>query len=298
MLTVFFILTIVSGCSFGKVYTDAIEQTDEYLVNEQFDKAYESIQIALDEKPEDDVALNIESGLLKYKELEKYKEKREWDKVSEVINSFGTLDSVHPKLKKQVDETKKYMTEQVNLEEQISEDVTNIKASIDNNMFEEADIILSELETNSEIEFAREDIISIREEYNRAYAKYIEEEKKAKRKQQLDNILLKFEKKLVEAETLEKELEKHKKLNNQEKPIQALNKIEITYDDLLNDVYQTIIEEFPKKEEKLREVQREWLANYENERINTRYNHGDIKELEASVRLKKERTKELLSEYF
>ena len=298
MLTVFFILTIVSGCSFGKVYTDAIEQTDEYLVNEQFDKAFESIQIALDEKPEDDVALNIESGLLKYKELEKYKEKREWAKVSEVINSFGTLDSVHPKLKKQVDETKKYMTEQVNLEEQISEDVTNIKASIDNNKFEEADIILSELETNSEIEFAREDIISIREEYNRAYAKYIEEEKKAKRKQQLDNILLKFEKKLVEAETLEKELEKHKKLNNQEKSIQALNKIEITYDDLLNDVYQTIIEEFPKKEEKLREVQREWLANYENERLNTRCNHGDIKELEASVRLKKERTKELLSEYF
>lgn len=298
IITVFFIIAIVSGCSFGKVYTDAIEQTDEYLANEQFDEAYKSIQVALEEKPEDDVALNIQSGLLKYQEFEKYKETRDWDNVSKVIDSFGTLDSVHPKLKKQVDEIKKYMVEQVNLENQVSNNLEKIESNIDDHLFEEADTILRELEEDENVGYAKEEVTSMREQYEAEHKKFKEEEKKVKRKEKLDNLLLGYEKEMVEAEKNEKKMNEIKKREQEDQTLLALNKTETAYDDILNEVYQTIIKEFPKKENKLREVQREWLINYEDEVLDARYNYGEKKELETSIKIKKERTKELLADYF
>lgn len=298
IITVFLIIILVSGCSFSKVYTDAIEQTENHLVNEEFDQAYDSIQVALNEKPEDNVALNIETGLLKYQELEKFKEKREWDKVSDVIDSFGTLDSVHPKLKKEIDETKKIMIEQVNLEKQVINKLSEIQANIDDDLYDEANILLKELEENKEIEFAKTEVVSMREIYTKSYKKYEEEEKLAKKKKKLDNLLLEYESDLTKAEKSKNKLNDIKKENQYDSTLQASNETEKAYDEVLNKVYQSIIKEFPKEEDNLREVQREWLANYEAEIQNTRYQFNELEALEKSIKLKEARTKELLTEYF
>ncbi len=298
IITVFLIIILVSGCSFSKVYTDAIEETENHLVNEEFDQAYDSIQVALNEKPEDNVALNIETGLLKYQELEKFKEKRDWDKVSDVIDSFGTLDSVHPKLKKEIDETKKVMIEQVNLEKQVTNKLSEIQANIDDDLYDEANILLKELEENKEIEFAKAEVVSMREVYTKSYKKFEEEEKLAKKKKKLDTLLLKYESDLTKAEKSKNKLKDIKKENQYDSILQALNETEEVYDEILNKVYQSIIKEFPKEEDSLRTVQREWLANYEAEIQNIRYQFNELEALEKSIKLKEARTKELLTKYF
>ena len=292
------IIILISGCSFSKVYTDAIEQTEEHLVNEQFDKAYDSIQVALNEKPEDNVALNIETGLLKYQELEKLKEKREWDKVSDVIDSFGTLDSVHPKLKKEIDETKKIMIEQVNLEKQTENKLSQIQSNIDDDLYDEANILLKELEENGEIGFAKPEVVSMREIYTKSLNEFKDEEKLAKKKEKLDNLLSEYENELTKTEKSKNKLKDIKKKNQYDITLQALIETEEAYDEVLNKVYQSIIKEFPKEEESLREVQREWLANYETEIQNIRYLFNELEALEKSITLKEKRTKELLTEYF
>lgn len=298
IITVFLIIILFSGCSFSKVYTDAIEQTEEHLVNEEFNQAYESIQIALEEKPEDNVALNIETGLLKYQELKKYKEKRDWDKVSDIINSFGTLDSVHPKLKKEIDETKKIMLEQVSLEKQVTDSLAEIKSYLDEDLYEEADNHLAKLEQNKDYEFAKTEIASMREQYVELYKKFKKEEKIAEKKEQLNKLLLKFKAELDEADKIKSKMKNIKKKNEYNDTLQALNETEKAYDDVLNNVYQSIIKEFPKKEESLREVQREWLVSYEAEIQDIGYRINELEALDRSINLKEERTKELLAEFF
>ncbi len=291
LIPVFIVFAIISGCSFSKDYTDAIKQTDEYLENEQFDQAYDSIQRALKEKPEDDVALNIESGLLKYQKLLEYQEKREWEEVSNVITSFGTLDSVHPKLKKQVDQVKKNMLEQTKLEKKVTNNLEEIKSLIDKNLYEDADNLLVELEDNKDINFANKEIKQMRELYNKQYEQYKIDEKEAKRKEKLDKLLLRYESDIIKVEKIEKE-------NESNDSIAMLTKIEKRYDDVLNEVYQSIIKEFKDEEEELRSVQREWLANYENEMREKRNINGDKQALKYSIKAKKERTQELLNKYF
>ena len=77
-----------------------------------------------------------------------------------------------------------------------------------------------------------------------------------------------------------------------------ITKIEKKYDDVLNEVYQSIIKEFKDEEEELRSVQREWLANYENEMREKRNLNGNKQALKYSIKAKKERTQELLNKYF
>lgn len=67
---------------------------------------------------------------------------------------------------------------------------------------------------------------------------------------------------------------------------------------MLNEVYQSIIKEFKDEEEELRSVQREWLANYENEMREKRNLNGNKQALKYSIKAKKERTQELLNKYF
>src|SRR5699024_634867 len=247
---IIFLLLIISGCSFSKVYTDAIEETEEHLNNEEFDQALESVEIALNEKEDDDVALNIESGLLKYQKLINYKEQRNWEETEEVINSFGTLDSVHPKLKKQVDKINKEMLEQIELERQLENDLKKAKTKLNNDQLDEANAILERLE--------------------------------------------KYEKELTELET---KTSKIKQKNKEDQSFNRLNEVEKDYDDLLNEVYQKIIKELPKKEEELREIQREWLVNFESKLYEVRYNSGDYKAVEYSIKNKKKRINELLNNY-
>lgn len=291
LVSVIILFAIISGCSFSEDYTDAIKQTDEYLENEQFDKAHDSIQRALEEKPEDDVALNIESGLLKYQKLLKYQEKREWEEVSNVINSFGTLDSVHPKLKKQVDQVKKNMSEQTKLEKKVTNNLEKINSLITKNLYEDADKLLVELEDNEDINFANKEIKQMRELYDKQYKQYKVDEKEAKRKEELDNLLLRYESDIIKAEKLEKE-------NQSNNSIAMLAKIEESYDDVLNEVYQSIIKEFKDEEEELRNIQREWLTNYEDKMRAKQNINGDKKALKYSIKAKKERTQELLNKYF
>lgn len=292
---IIFILVLISGCSFSKVYTDAIEQTEEHLKTEEFNEALKSIQIALNEKEEDDVALNIESGLLKYRELKKQEEKRDWESVSNVIDSFGTLDSVHPKLKKQVDEINKLMLEQVNLETQLSDDLAKIKSDLDNDLFEDADLLLINLETNKEFDFAQEKILSTRKNYEKQLEVFKKVERELERKKEMEALLLRHKKKLTEAEKKEAKL---KQREQSEKSLQALNETEAAYDGVLNEVYQSIIKESPEKEDSLRDIQRQWLLEYEKELYEVRYNSDDYKAIEFSIKTKKERIKELLNEYY
>ncbi len=295
---ILFVLMLISGCSFSKVYTDAIEETEEHLNNEEFDQALESVEIALNEKEDDDVALNIESGLLKYQELKKQQAKRNWGNVSDVINSFGTLDSVHPKLKKQVDEINKVMLEQVNLETQLSDGLEQVKSNLDNDLFEEADSLLVKFETDEAFKFGEAEISSARENYEQKFKAFKKEEKKADREKELKELSLEHEKKLTEAEKKESKMKKVKKDHKSDKILQTLNETEAAYDKVLNEVYQSIIKEFPKEEETLREIQREWLHNYEEEIYEVRYKSGEYKAIEFSIQTKKKRTKELLNEYF
>ena len=284
---IIFLLLIISGCSFSKVYTDAIEETEEHLNNEEFDQALESVEIALNEKEDDDVALNIESGLLKYQKLINYKEQRNWEETEEVINSFGTLDSVHPKLKKQVDKINKEMLEQIELERQLENDLKKAKTKLNNDQFDEADALLEGLESNASFKFADEKIKLVRENYDEKYKSFKKDEKKAE-------LLSKYEKELTELET---KTSKIKQKNKEDQSFNRLNDVEKDYDDLLNEVYQKIIKELPKKEEELREIQREWLVNFESKLYEVRYNSGDYKAVEYSIKNKKKRINELLNNY-
>lgn len=294
---VLFVLILVAGCSFSKVYTDAIEETEEHLNNEEFDQALKTVKIALNEKKEDDVALNIKSGLLKYKELTQQQEKRNWENVTDVINSFGTLDSVHPKLKKQVDEINKQMLIETNLETELAEGLEQVKSDLDNSLFEEANTLLNSFETNEEFKFAEKEINIARKEYDQQFETFKEKEKTADRNKELKELSVKYEKKLTKTQKMEDNMKVLKKGDSSEKFIQALVDTEVAYDKILNQIYKLIIKEYPKEEDKIREEQRTWLSNYEEDVNEIRYKSGEYDAMEFSVQSKKERTKKLLNEY-
>src|SRR5699024_3428348 len=131
----------------------------------------------------------------------------------------------------------------------------------------EADALLEGLESNTSFKFADEKIKLVRENYDEKYKSFKKDEKKAE-------LLSKYEKELTELET------KTSKIKQKNKEDQSTNR--------LNDV---------EKEEELREIQREWLVNFESKLYEVRYNSGDYKAVEYSIKNKKKRINELLNNY-
>src|SRR5699024_748098 len=78
-------------------------------------------------------------------------------------------DSVHPKLKKQVDKINKEMLEQIELERQLENDLKKAKTKLNNDQFDEADALLEGLESNASFKFADEKIKLVLENYDEKY---------------------------------------------------------------------------------------------------------------------------------
>src|SRR5699024_9169200 len=172
-------------------------------------------------------------------------------------------------------------------ERQIKNEVKKAKTKLNNNNSNEADALLESLESNTSFKFADEKIKHVRENYDEKYKSFKKDEKKAE-------LLSKYEKELTELET---KTSKIKQKNKEDQSFNRLNDEEKDYDDLLNEVYQKIIKEIHKKEEELKEIQREWLVNFESKLYEVRYNSGDYKAVKYSIKNKKKRINELLNNY-
>src|SRR5699024_12618846 len=131
-----------------------------------------------------------------------------------------------------------------------------------NDKLYETDALLECLKSNTSYKFADEKIKHICEKYDEKYKYFKKDEKKAE-------LISKYEKELTQLET---KTSKIKQKNKEDQSFNRLNEVEKDYDDLLNEVYQKIIKELPKKEEELREIQREWLVNFESKLYEVRYN--------------------------
>lgn len=290
LLSLLLLLLVFTGCSFAKEYTDAMELTEDNLTNEAFDDALVSIELALNEKPEDEIALNIKAGLQTYNKLEKHTEKREWKEAADTIDSFALLDSVHPKIIKRIDANKKIMNEQVKLEKNLVKSILKINEHMEKKSFKDAEQLLAEIELNNDYHFANDEIEKVRVDFNEKYTLFKKEEEIAREKEKYNDILLKHEASLSEAKKVE-----HSLGDNVDTDYPTLKKTEKTYDEILNEVYQDVIKAMPKEEDKLREKQREWLQDYEQSMMEI---SSENTRLESSYKLKKERTLELLKEYF
>src|SRR5699024_2570507 len=159
----------------------------------------------------------------------------------------------------------------------LENDLKKAKTKLNNDHFDEADALLEGLESNTSFKFADEKIKLVRENYDEKYKSFKKDEKKAE-------LLSKYEKELTELET---KTSKIKQKNKEDQSFNRLNDVEKDYDDLLNEVYQKIIKELPKKEEELRKIQREWIVNFESKLYEVRYNSGDYKTVEYSIINKK-----------
>lgn len=256
------VLLIVSACSFGHVYTNAIEEAEAFLTEKKYDEALKSVQIALEEKPEDEVALNIKSGLDLLKRLEDAEKKKDWDTVEKTIDEFAKLDSVHPSIMKDIDAIKATMKEDQAIQKELANAELELERLVGNSNFIEAEMLLEILLLDEryasyidELEHLKTEFKSELEVHQNKLEKENKEIKLAEKKEVYQ----------VELKNLDKNEKKLNKITEQEKFNKELSK-EISHTDvLLNQLYADILDLHAKEAEVIREDQIDWYLGYDLE---------------------------------
>ncbi|ARF18028.1 lysozyme inhibitor LprI family protein [Sporosarcina ureae] len=141
---VFLLVFLLTGCSNG-TFNQAMEQGKLALANGEYEKALSSVELALDEKPNDQEALAMEKDLKGFHSVKKEMKDGDWESALETAEGMLGQEKLAIGLRKPLEE----MIETVKMNQEVSAKVAahveDIETSVEAGELEEAQQTIEEL---------------------------------------------------------------------------------------------------------------------------------------------------------
>ncbi len=257
-------------------FDQIMEEADLALETGEFEKAITSLELALDEKPDDKKAKTLYENLVAFNLVTEAMENGDWEdalmKANNLLKEKSLTSSIKEKVEKYIEESKAQLAKK----EQIA---TESKTT-------ENDEIEKDEKTAKNAEIVKESGDDEKEENANSESK---REKYLKKLAEIELSLAEYEQALENGTTVEMK--------------QAQGEIFTRWDNVLNEIYQALEEQLsPSDMDKLREEQRNWIK-YRDETAKaaaSKYEGGTMESLEyisTQAGLTKERCYELVEGY-
>jgi len=186
MKKILFILSVMlflAGCG-NEVYDKAMDQAKLAIANGEFDKAMSSLELALDEKPNDEEAKQSYEQLVSLSKVEEATEKGNWEEAITIINELLEDKELPTSIEGQLKEYRK--TAEVGLEHDklVSEKMKEIKELIEKKKFSEAQDAIKEIREDeslkTELMRVSEELTELEKEVSEEITKQKEQEEAEK----------------------------------------------------------------------------------------------------------------------
>lgn len=160
-----------------------VDKGIEYLNQKEYEKAITTLDLVLDEKPNDDEALKLKNMVDKYLEAKKSFDNGDVEKANKLIDEIGKEDSNYKGFESDVNNLKDQINAYMEKNKEIDENINKVRSLINENKYNDAEDIINKLEKDKLNDIQKKQVSDLKERVNSELDKQKVEKKVKKEKE-------------------------------------------------------------------------------------------------------------------